>query len=257
MKIASWNVNSIRARLLRVLPWLSENAPDVLCLQETKVEDALFPREDIERLGYRIALLGQKTYNGVAILVRGDEPTQITCGFDDGVADEQARFIAATVRGVRIASLYVPNGQAVGSDKFAYKLAWLRRCRAWLCAHGQVAEPLVLCGDFNVAPEDRDVHDPAEWKDQVLCHPDERAGFAALLDWGLQDVVRRHRPEAGLFTWWDYRQLSFPRNRGLRIDHILATPTMAERSRDASIDRNARKGKEASDHAPVLATFDV
>jgi exodeoxyribonuclease-3 len=157
---------------------------------------------------------------------------------------------------VRVISAYVPNGQAVGSEKFLYKLQWLGRCREWLKKNAAPSTPLALCGDFNVAPDDRDVCDPEAWKDQVLCHPDERAAFFALLDCGLADVFRRHHPESGVFSWWDYRQLSFPRNKGLRIDHILATQALATRSCDAFVDRNARKGQDPSDHAPVVALFD-
>ncbi len=254
MKIATWNVNSIRARLTRVIPWLTEHAPDVVCLQETKVEDGLFPMDELTALGYQATIHGQKTYNGVAILSRSPL-TDVTRGFGDGAPDEQARFIVGKVDGVRVASAYIPNGQSVGSDKFAYKLDWLRRCRAWLDGHADPAEPLALCGDFNVAPDDRDVYDPVAWKDQVLCHPDERQGLRALQDWGLEDLFRRHHALAGFYSWWDYRQLGFPKNRGLRIDHILCTGALAARSQDVVIDRNARKGKDASDHAPVIATF--
>ncbi len=254
MKIATWNVNSIRKRMPRLQAWLQAENPDVLCLQETKVEDSAFPRADIEGLGYQIAFFGQRTYNGVAILARA-AISQVTRGFGDASLDAEARFLAGTVEGVRVVSAYVPNGQAVGSEKFRYKLDWLARCRTWLAANVSPTQPLALCGDFNVAPEDRDVCDPELWQDQILCHPDERAAFAALVNTGLQDVLRRHHAEPGMFSWWDYRQLSFPKNQGLRIDHILATSALAGRSTDAFIDRNARKGPEPSDHAPVVAIF--
>jgi exodeoxyribonuclease III len=255
MKIATYNVNSIRARLGRVTEWLSQNQPDVICLQETKVEDANFPTAEIEALGYRSTIFGQRTYNGVAILARA--PIEdVTRGFDDGDDDSQARFIVARVSDVRVASIYVPNGQAVGTDKFRYKLDWLRRLRGWLDRHATPDQPLMLCGDYNVAPEDRDVHDPEAWRDQVLCHPDERAGLRAVTAWGAEDLFRRQTADPGFYSWWDYRMLSFPKNRGLRIDHILATPSIAARTRSVVIDRNARKGKEPSDHAPVVCELD-
>ncbi len=254
MKIVTWNVNSIRARLPRVTAWLAENTPDIVCLQETKVEDGSFPGAEIAALGYHLTIHGQRTYNGVAILSR-QAPTDVVRGFGDGVADEQARFIAATVQGVRVSSAYIPNGQSVESEKFVYKLHWLRRLRAWLSAHGDPALPFALCGDFNVAPDDRDVYDPVAWKDQVLCHPDERAALSALETWGLEDLFRRHNQAAGQYSWWDYRQLGFPKNRGLRIDHIFTTAPLSARSLGVQIDRNARKGPEPSDHAPVVATF--
>ena len=254
MKIATWNVNSIRARMERLRAWLVAQAPDVLCLQETKVEDDLFPAPELESLGYHVAAYGQKTYNGVAVLAR--QPiSDIVRGFGDGVADAQARFLVVRLGGVRVGSVYVPNGQAVGTDKFAYKLAWLQRWRAWVAAHADVNQLLVFCGDVNVAPEDRDVHDPEAWRDQVMCHPDERAALAEVRRWGLVDVFRQSNPDAGQYTWWDYRQLSFPKNRGLRIDHILCSEAMAARCRSVVIDRDARKGQTPSDHAPVVADF--
>jgi exodeoxyribonuclease III len=254
MKVATWNVNSIRARLPRVLAWLAEQRPDVACLQETKVEDSAFPEADLRALGYEIALFGQRTYNGVALLSR-TPLADVARGFDDGARDEQARFIVARTAGLRIASLYVPNGQSVGSDKFQYKLEWLRRLRAWLDVRCQGSEPLLLCGDYNVAPDDRDVHDPELWRDQVLCHPLERERLAEVSAFGLADLFRQKHAEPGFYSWWDYRQLAFPKNRGLRIDHILATAPAAARCQSVVIDRAARKGKEPSDHAPVVATF--
>ena len=252
MKLATWNVNSIRKRLDRIIPWLEEHHPDVLCVQETKVEDAVFPRIEIEAAGYHVLCHGQKTYNGVAILSR-EPATELCRGFADGVEDSQARFLVATVGGLRVGSVYVPNGQAVGTEKFAYKLAWLARWRRWLSAHVTPAEPLAFCGDINIAPDDRDVYDPEGWKDQVLCHPDERAALAEISNWGLIDLFRRHHQEVGQYSWWDYRQLSFPKNLGLRIDLILGTPDLAARCTSITIDRNARKGQNPSDHAPVIA----
>jgi exodeoxyribonuclease III len=254
MKIATWNVNSIRARLPRVVAWLTEHKPDVICMQETKVTDDDFPEIDVRALGYVTTLFGQKTYNGVAILSR-ERPSDVERGFQDGHDDSQARFLAATVGGLRFLTAYVPNGQSVGSDKFSYKLEWLRRLRAYLDAKCRADASLVLCGDFNIAPEPRDVHDPAVWEGQVMCHPDERAALERVRAWGFVDLFRKHHLEPGFFTWWDYRQLAFPKNVGLRIDHLWGTPPVVERCSECFIDRNARKGKQPSDHAPVLAVI--
>jgi len=254
MKLATWNVNSIRKRLDRVIPWLAEHRPDVLCVQETKVEDNEFPRLEIEAAGYHVTCHGQKTYNGVALLSR--EPvTGVSRGFADGEDDSQARFLVATVGDVRVGTVYVPNGQAVGTEKFAYKLAWLARWKRWLSVHADPGSLLALCGDLNIAPDDRDVYDPEGWKDQVLCHPDERSALAELYRWGLTDVFRQHHAEGGLYSWWDYRQLGFPKNLGLRIDLVLCTQSLTARCTSVTIDRNARKGKNPSDHAPVIAEF--
>jgi exodeoxyribonuclease III len=254
MKLATWNVNSIRARQDRLLDWLRSAAPDAVCLQETKVDDAGFPFDALQAAGYHAVTLGQRTYNGVAILSRRPA-TDVMRGFGDDVDDEQARTIAATVDGVRVISVYVPNGQEVGSDKYAYKLAWLARLRTYLQRHADPARPLALCGDMNVAPEDRDVYDPVAWGPGVLCSPPERSGLANVLAWGLVDVFRRHHSEGGMFSWWDYRGISLFKNLGLRIDHIFATHALAERSLGCEIDRAARKGHNASDHAPVVAEF--
>ena len=254
MTIASWNVNSVRARKERLLRWLEKNRPDVLCLQETKVTEADFPLAEATALGYYAALHGQKGYNGVAILAL-EEPQDAERGFGDDGDDSHARLLAATVRGVRVASVYVPNGRSVGSDKWEFKLAWLKRLRAWLDRRSASA-PLALCGDFNVAPEERDVKNPAFWSRTVLFHPEARAALAHVTSWGLVDVFRRHNDNPGFYSWWDYRMLGFPKNDGLRIDLILATPALAERSVAASIDREERKGKLPSDHVPVIARFD-
>lgn len=254
MKLATWNVNSIRARQERVLDWLRRHEPEVVCLQELKVEDARFPEAEFRALGYDVATFGQKTYNGVAILSRAPL-ADVERGFADGVDDPQARFIAATTHGVRVMSTYVPNGQAVGSEKYAYKLEWLERLRRFLVARLGAGAPAALCGDFNVAPTDADVHDPDAWREKVLCSTAERQALERVREVGLVDVVRRLHPEGALFTWWDYRQLAFPKNRGLRIDHVFATPPLAERAVAATVDREARKGKEPSDHAPVIVEF--
>ncbi len=254
MKLATWNVNSIRARLSRLLSFLETRAPDVVCLQETKVEDPEFPSIEIRAAGYEAVTFGQRTYNGVAILSRTALGAP-TYGMEDGVDDPQARLVAATIEGIRVASVYVPNGQAPGTEKFAYKLQWLDRLARWL-QRGSPEQPLVLCGDFNVAPEDLDVHDPAAWEGQVLCHPDERAAFRRLMEWGLVDLFRKHHDEGGRFSWWDYRMLGFQKNRGLRIDHVLATGSVAARCSAAEIDREMRKGKNPSDHAPVVVVVE-
>lgn len=253
MKLATWNVNSIRARQERLARWLDQNQPDVLCLQELKVVDAEFPRELVEAAGYHAAVFGQKTYNGVAILGR-TEPSRVRRGLGD--EDPQARLLAAEVAGVHVVNVYIPNGQTVGSDKWAYKLAWMRRLAEYLDAHYKPSDPVVLCGDFNVARDDLDVARPDNWADSVLCHPDAREQLETIRRWGLIDVFRQMHPEGGLYSWWDYRMLGFAKNNGLRLDHIFATAPLAERCRAAEIDREERKGEKPSDHAPVIAVFE-
>lgn len=255
MHVATWNVNSIRAREERVLGWLEATKPDVLCLQELKVPDDKFPREAVEALGYQVETHGQRTYNGVAILARAPL-ADVVRGFGDDDADDHARFIAATTLGVRVMCAYVPNGHTPDSPKFQYKLRWFERLGAHLARTLDPASPALLCGDFNVAPTDLDVHDPVAWQGQVLCTPEERAALARVLEGRLIDVVRRLHPDERIYSWWDYRQLAFPKNRGLRIDHIVATPPLVARLTGAGIDREARKGKQPSDHAPVWARFD-
>jgi exodeoxyribonuclease III len=254
MKLATWNVNSIRARHPRLLAWLAHTAPDVVCLQETKVEDAGFPFDTLAEVGYHAVTLGQRSYNGVAILSR-EPATDVALGLDDGDPDDQARVIAATVRGVRVISVYVPNGQEVGSDKYEYKLAWLARLRGHLERRYAPAELLAVCGDMNVAPLDLDVYDPAAWRDSVLCSEAERDGLRRVMGWGLTDVFRAHHADGGHYSWWDYRGVALFKNQGLRIDHIFATPALAARCTSCEIDRATRKGANASDHAPVIAEF--
>ena len=255
MRIATWNVNSIRARKERVLEWLTrQQLPDIVCLQETKVTDDAFPRREFEGVGYCVTVCGQKTYNGVAILSRS-EPSQVLSRLAGDSKDPEARFLSVYVSGVHVLCLYVPNGQVVGSEKFTYKRTWLSRVRHFLDAQCDAGRPLALCGDLNIAPEARDVYDPEEWEDSVLFHPDMCQAFSALCEWGLVDTFRLHHAEGKLYSWWDYRQLAFPKNKGLRIDHILVTQSLAERCTDVAIDREARKGKGASDHAPVIAAF--
>jgi exodeoxyribonuclease-3 len=255
MKIATWNVNSVRARLDRLLAWLQKAQPDILCLQELKTREEAFPYEAIREAGYHVAVYGQRTFNGVAILSR-TEPQNARQGMDDGVEDPQARFITAQVGTIQITSAYIPNGQVVGSAHYAYKLDWLRRLRAFLEKNSTPQTPLVVCGDFNVARDDLDVADPAAWEETVLYHPMSRAALEELLGWGLVDVHRQKHPEGRLYSWWDYRMLAFPKNDGLRLDYIFATLPLAARCASAEIDRQERKGAKPSDHAPVIAVFD-
>ena len=256
MKIATWNVNSIRSRLERLLRWLEKARPDVVCLQELKVTEDAFPFDPIREAGYHAAVCGQKTYNGVAILAR-EEPAEVERGLGYDADDPQARLIAADVAGVRVISAYVPNGHTVGSEKYDYKLDWLRRLGEYLERHYQPSDPLILCGDFNVAPDDSDVANPERWSGSVLCHQAAREALEAVRRWGLTDVFRQHHPEGGIYSWWDYRMLAFPKNDGLRLDHIFTTEPLANRCTGAEIDRDERKGQKPSDHAPAIATFDL
>ncbi|GDX81150.1 exodeoxyribonuclease III [Deltaproteobacteria bacterium] len=247
MNITTFNVNSIRARLDRLLGWLDDRVPDVVCLQELKCTDADVPRAELEKRGYHVATYGQKTYNGVAILSR----TPITDVETDlpWAGDSQARGIAGTVAGVRIVNLYVVNGQDTASDKYPYKLEWLQHLRRYL--DGRTAEPLLVCGDFNIAPADADVYDPASWKGQVLCTDAEREAFSALLALGLTDSFRKVNPDRRQFTWWDYRSSGFEQNKGVRIDHHLVSATLLPRVLDVTVDMEERGRPQASDHAPV------
>jgi len=250
MKIATWNINSLKIRLPHVLAWLGTHSPDALCLQELKLDDPHFPTAEIEAAGYRAVFSGQKTYNGVAILSRSPA-TDVQVGIP-GYDDPLRRVIAATVDGVRIVCFYVPNGQSVDSDKYQYKLQWLARATEWL--RGEVArhERIAVTGDFNIAPEDRDVHDPELWRGQVLCTDAERAAFRGWVDLGLVDSFRLFEQPAKTFSWWDYRMLGFQKNHGLRIDHILLSPALAGRCERVWIDRAERKKAQPSDHAPVV-----
>ena len=253
MKLATWNVNSVRSRLERLLAWLANHQPDVLCLQELKGLEDVFPFDAIRQAGYHAAVYGEKTYNGVAILSRS-EPTDIHKGLP---GDDHARLIAATVDGVRIVSVYVPNGREVGCEHWHYKLDWLKKLSAWLAETAKPTDRLAVCGDFNVAPDDADVANPESWADSVLCHPDIRKAFQTLTRWPLVDVFGRHHPEGGVYSWWDYRRLAFQKGIGLRLDHILATKPLAAQCTAATIDRDERKGEKPSDHAPVIATFEL
>lgn len=256
MKIATWNVNSIRIRAERLLAWLDRERPDVLCLQETKVEDAGFPFEVLRKAGYEVAAFGQRSYNGVAIA--STQPlADVMRGFGDEPHDDagDARTIAATTHGMRVVCVYVPNGQDLASDRYPYKLAWLRRLRAYLERTSAPDAPLVLCGDMNVTPDDRDVWSPEKWKDQIHCSAPERAALAEVAGFGLVDLFRAHNGDAKLYSWWDYRGVAFFKDQGLRIDLIFGTRPIADRCTACTIDRAARKGQDASDHAPVIATL--
>jgi exodeoxyribonuclease-3 len=252
---ATWNVNSIRTRLGHVIGWLESNRPDVLCLQELKATDEQFPLEAVREAGYEAAVAGQKAYNGVAILSRLPL-SGVEAGFFGDPDPAQARAIAATAGDVRVLNLYVPNGSEVGSAKYAYKLQWLDAFRAFLAGRHQPSERVLVVGDFNIAPEDRDVHDPAAWLGQIHCSEPEREALRELTSWGLADLLRRHDPRSGVYSWWDYRAASFARNLGLRIDLMLATAPLAERCTDCRVDREPRRLPQPSDHAPVLATFE-
>ncbi len=255
MKLATWNVNSLKVRLPHVLDWLASEQPDALCLQETKLEDANFPREAIEAAGYRVAFLGQKTYNGVAIVSRAPI-VEVTANIPE-FEDEQKRVLSASVGDVRVVCCYVPNGQAVDSEKYEYKLKWLTAFERWLRAQLQTHPKLVVLGDYNIAPDDRDVHDPKQWAGQILCSERERAAFQRLLDLGLKDSFRLFEQPDKSFTWWDYRMNGFKRNLGLRIDHILVSAPLAAHCTSCAIDLAPRRLERPSDHAPVLAQIDV
>jgi len=296
VKIASWNINSLRKRQDRLFTWLEQTNPDIVCLQETKCTDEQFPVLALQAAGYHSAYHGEKSYNGVAILSK-TEPRDVRASLCDEVVDPQARVIAAKIHNVRVYSIYAPNGQAVGSPAYDYKLKWYARLRACLAGEedvaasgkaGQLFQPsegarkddanrkswatqpidtigcpsgakrvdLAVCGDFNVAPEDIDTYDPELWRGAIMCSEGERAAFRQLCDIGLIDTLRLHHKGGGNFSWWDYRMLSFPKNRGLRIDAILASKSLAEKCVAAGIDREMRKGNEPSDHAPVWAEFE-
>ncbi|MHA1569545.1 MAG: exodeoxyribonuclease III [Alphaproteobacteria bacterium] len=250
MKIASWNVNSVKARLGHLSRWLGDFAPDVALLQETKTVDEAFPREAIEDLGYNIAVAGQKTYNGVAILSK--RPLEdIVTALPGDATDEQARYVEAFTGGVRVASVYVPNGQQVGSDKYAYKLAFLDRLRAHADGLLDYEEAFVLGGDYNVIPDPGDVWDPAAWEGGILYSLEERAAYRCLLNLGLTDAFRALTPEIGRYSWWDYRGGAWAKDHGCRIDHLLLSPQAADRLTDSGIDKTPRGWEKTSDHTPV------
>ena len=255
MKIASWNVNSLKVRLPHLLDWLAEAQPDVVCLQELKLEDPNFPRAEIEAAGYHAAFAGQKTYNGVALLAKAPIG-EVTVG-NPLFVDEQKRLISGTVDGIRVVCAYMPNGQEVGCDKYDYKLRWLAALADWLSSELQAYPRLALCGDYNIAPDERDVHDPQRWQDCILVSEPERAAFRRFIDLGLADSFRLFAQPEKTFSWWDYRMLGFQKNQGLRIDHILLSAPLAAQCSAAGIDRAPRKRERPSDHAPVWASLTV
>lgn len=255
MQLATWNVNSLKVRLPQVLDWLQQRPVDVLCLQELKQEDKAFPLEAFTEIGYHCLYLGQKTYNGVAILSK-QPATDVQYNLPN-FEDEQKRMLAATINGVRIVCGYFPNGQSLDSEKYPYKLRWLQALGDWLEQQLQTYPRLALLGDYNIAPEDRDVHDPAAWEGHVLVSEPERAAFQRFQAMGLQDSFRLFEQEEQSFSWWDYRAAGFRRNLGLRIDHILLTKPLAEKCRACEIDKAPRKLERPSDHAPVVATLNL
>jgi len=250
MKVATWNVNSLRVRLPHLIDWLGLNAPDVMCLQETKCDDAAFPMDELRAAGYSAVHFGQRAYNGVAILTR-NEGEAAHRGIPE-FPDEQSRVIAMDVDGVRIVSVYVPNGQSVGSDKYEYKLRWLEALAAWLARELAEHPRLAVMGDFNIAPEDRDVYDPVAWSGQVLASEPERAALRRILALGFVDSFRLFDQPDRSFTWWDYRMNAFRRKMGLRIDHILLSSELAKSCSACTIDATPRKLERPSDHAPVV-----
>ena len=257
MRLATWNVNSLSVRLPQLLDWLAATSPDVVVLQETKLTDDKFPADALQAAGYRSVWFGQKTYNGVALLAREGLAIDAVVRNIPGFDDTQARVIAATVAGSRIVGAYFPNGQAPDSDKFAYKRAWLQALTSWLAQELAAHPALALMGDFNIAPEDRDVHDPVAWAGQIHCTDVERAAFRALLDLGLRDAFRLFEQPERLWSWWDYRNLAFRKNQGLRIDHILLSPALAAHATACMIDKQPRRNERPSDHAPVMVDIDT
>jgi exodeoxyribonuclease-3 len=254
MKLTTWNVNSLRARLTHVIDFLREHEPDVLCLQETKVQDEQFPRELLEDQGYNVECFGQKTYNGVAILSR--LPVEdVVRGLPDDPEDAERRVLGCIAGDLMVLNLYVPNGQQVGSDRYRDKLQWFRRLRAFLDGKYATDEKVALVGDFNVALEDRDVHDPAAWHERILCSSPERAAMRQVMAFGLDDLLRVRRPEPGIYTWWDYQAGAAFKDEGLRIDYVLTTPPLTRLCTDVVVHKEVRRRKTPSDHAPVTAVF--
>ena len=255
LKVASWNVNSLKVRLPHVLAWCDDARPDILALQETKLTDDRFPVDALMEAGYQSVYSGQKTYNGVAILSR--EPATDVVTDVNGLDDPQRRILGATIGDVRIINLYVVNGSEVGSEKYAYKLHWLEQVNRWVADEMQTHEKLIVLGDFNIAPEDRDVHDPKAWKDRILCSKPEREALQTMLDVGLTDTFRLFEQKERTWSWWDYRMNMFRRKLGLRIDLVLASKSMAERCTASYIDIEPRRQERPSDHAPAIAEFSL
>jgi exodeoxyribonuclease III len=255
MKIATWNVNSIIARLPLVIRWLEKEQPDVLCMQETKCADDKFPALELKAAGYDCLLFGQQSYNGVAIISRAGCANEVR-GFPEDDASSQSRLLIADVAGIRIVNVYVPNGQSVGSEKYQFKLQWMNRLRGLLDQTSDPASNVLLCGDFNVAPEERDVHDVRLWQNRILFSEPEKTALQRIKDWGFTDTFRLHTEEGGHYSWWDYRAGGFRRNLGLRIDHIWVSAPLAKRSTRTWIDKEPRAWERPSDHAPVVAEFE-
>lgn len=254
MLIATWNVNSILARMASVMRWLDDVKPDVLCMQETKCTDDKFPTLVFQERGYQCQLFGQQSYNGVAILTRGECETGRR-GYPDDDETAQSRLLTTTAGGINIVNVYVPNGQMVGSEKYGFKLAWMKRLREFLDANYDRSTPVLLCGDFNVAPEERDVHDVRLWQGRILFSEQERAALQHIKEWGFTDAFRLHTEAGGNYSWWDYRAGAFRRNMGLRIDHIWISEPLVARNVRTWIDMEPRTWEKPSDHAPVLAEF--
>ncbi len=255
MKIATWNVNSLKVRLPQVVDWIESHQPDVLALQETKLRDENFPVAELEAAGYQSAFSGQKTYNGVAILSKSPIK-KVDTDFPD-LESEDKRTIAATIGGVRVINLYVVNGQAVGTEKYGYKLKWLDAVKDYLHAQVKAFDQVIVVGDFNITPEDRDVHDPEAWREQILCSTPERQALSKILELGFHDVFRKFDQEEKSFSWWDYRAAAFRRNMGLRIDLVLATDRLHDACVNCFIDKTPRKNERPSDHTLVVAEFEV
>lgn len=255
-KIATWNVNSLRVRLPDLLQWLASAQPDVVALQETKLEDKNFPLVEIRQAGYDVVYSGQKTYNGVALLSKKYAIDEVEATIPD-LNDEQRRLLIATIHGVRVINLYVPNGSSVDSDKYVYKLDWLAKVKNYIKQQTNKYQRVVVLGDFNIAPDDRDVHDPKQWEGQVLVSEPERLALREIIELGLQDTFRLFTPEGGFYTWWDYRAGAFRRNHGLRIDHILASQPLAVSCVECIIDRSPRENERPSDHTPIIASFSL
>jgi exodeoxyribonuclease-3 len=255
MNIATWNVNSIRARIDRVAPWLREHQPDVVCLQETKVVNELFPRELLEDEGYNLEVFGQKAYNGVAILSK--HPVEdVVRGLPGDGEDAERRVIGCIVKDFMILNLYVPNGQNLGTEKFKFKLEWLGRLRQFLDEKYDTSEKVVVTGDFNITFDDRDVHDPERLRETIHCSTPEREALQHVMDFGLDDALRKHHEEAGIYTWWHYRAGAFFKKQGLRIDHFLVSAPALEVCTGVEVHTAERAEKGSSDHAPVVASFE-
>ena len=254
MKIATWNVNSLKVRLPHVLDWLDASQADILCLQETKTTDENFPASDIEAAGYHVVYSGQKTYNGVAIISK--QPATDIITDVPGLDDPQRRILGATIEGVRVLNLYVVNGQEVGSEKYTHKLHWLEKVTEHISEQLKQHERFVVVGDFNIAPDDRDVYDPEAWHERILCSTPEREALQKIMGLGLTDTFRQFDQDEASYSWWDYRAAGFRRNRGLRIDLVLASQTLADNCRSCTIDKEPRRLERPSDHTPVMADFD-